>query len=176
MKHSFTRWGSALLASLAIAGCGGGSSSDPVVPASLSATIAAASAQAANDSASNTSAPFTVLQSAGVPAVTIAGAPKVNFSVFSDGKVVTGLTAANFRFAIAKLVPGTNGEADQWVSYISNTVAGKTGFGPGGVPVLKSAPQASAETAVAAQLTYNPDGYYTYTMSRDVTKGGRNHV
>lgn len=170
MKHSFTRWGSALLASLAIAGCGGGSSSDPVAPAaSLSATIAAASAQAANDSASNTAAPFTVLQSAGVPAVTIAGAPKVNFSVFSDGKVVTGLTAANVRFAIAKLVPGANGEADQWVSYISNTVAGKAGFGPGGVPVLKSAPQASAESAVAAQLVYNPDGYYTYTMSKDVT-------
>ncbi|MCF8157075.1 MAG: cytochrome C, partial [Rhodoferax sp.] len=86
MKHSFTRWGSALLASLAIAGCGGGSS-DTVAPvaASLSATIAAASAVAANDTASNTAAAFTVLQSAGVPAVTIAGAPKVNFSVFSDG-------------------------------------------------------------------------------------------
>ena len=170
MKHSFTRWGSALLASLAIAGCGGGSS-DTVAPvaASLSATIAAASAVAANDTASNTAAAFTVLQSAGVPAVTIAGAPKVNFSVFSDGKVVTGLTNTNVRFAIAKLVPGTNGEADQWVSYVSVAKAGAAGFGPNGTPTLKSAPQATTDSSVATQLVYNPDGYYTYTFAKDVT-------
>ena len=171
MKHSFTRWGSAVLATLVIAGCGGGGSSDPVAPpaASLSSTIASASALATNDTAVNTSAPFTVLQSAGVPAVTIAGAAKVNFSVFSDGKVVTGLNNTNVRFAIAKLVPGTNGEADQWVSYVTGAKAGAAGFGPGGTPALKSAPQATTDTSVATQLVYNPDGYYTYTFAKDVT-------
>ena len=171
MKHSFTRWGSAVLASIAIAGCGGGSSDTAAPPAaSLSATIAAASAVAANDTASNTAAPFTVLQSAGVPAVTIAGAPKVNFSVFSDGKVVTGLTNTNVRFAMTKLIPGTNGEADQWVSYVSVAKAGAAGLGPNGAPALATAPQATTDSSVATQLVYNPDGYYTYTFAKDVTK------
>jgi len=38
--------------------------------------------------------------------------PIVNFTVFSDGVVRTGLTLSNVSFAIAKLVPGVNGEID----------------------------------------------------------------
>ena len=155
----------------AIAGCGGGGGGGTTAPAlPANQVIASASAIASNDTAINSSASFTVLQNAGVPAVTINSPPKVNFTVFSDGAVKTGLTTSNVRFAIAKLVPGSNGEPDQWVNYITKQVAGKAGFGPNGTPVLTSAPQATTDTAAAAtQLVYNADGYYTYTFTTDIT-------
>ena len=170
MRLSITRWGMTLVAALAIAGCGGGGGGTaPITPtATVSSTIATAAAVAANDSSVNVSAPFTVLQNAGVSAVTVNSPPVVNFTVFSDGKVVTGLTTTNVRFAMAKLVPGTNGNPDQWVSYVSKTVKSVAGYGPGGVPALASATQATTDTAAATQLVYNPDGYYTYTFSTDV--------
>ena len=171
MRHSLLRWGTGLLACLAIAGCGGGGGDTavtPPTPQTLSEVIKAAAANAANDSAVNTGAAFTVLQNAGVPAVTVNSPPVVKFSVFSDGKVVTGLTNANVRFAMAKLVPASNGNRDQWVSYVFKTVKSVAGNGPGGVPVLASAPQATTDTSTVAQLVYNADGYYTYTFSTDV--------
>jgi len=171
MKHSLLRWGSGLLACVAIAGCGGGGGDSAVAPATpqtVSAVIQAAAINSSNDSAVNTSAPFTVLQNAGLSAVTVNSPPVVKFTVFSDGKVVTGLTNTNVRFAIAKLVPGTAGNPDQWVSYVTKSVAGKAGYGPNGSPALASAPQATTDTSTAAQLTYNADGYYTYTFSTDI--------
>ncbi|MDO9283855.1 MAG: OmcA/MtrC family decaheme c-type cytochrome [Aquabacterium sp.] len=98
----------------------------------------------------------------------MASPPKVNFAVFSDGAIKSGLTTANTRFAIAKLVPGTNGDPDQWVSYIYRTETAAAGAGPGGTPVLASAKQATTDTAAASQLVYNEDGYYTYTFSTDI--------
>jgi len=171
MKHSLLRWGSGLLACVAIAGCGGGgggSADVPATPQTVSAVIQAAAINSSNDSAVNTSAPFTVLQNAGLSAVTVNSPPVVKFTVFSDGKVVTGLTNTNVRFAIAKLVPGTAGNPDQWVSYVTKSVAGKAGYGPNGSPALASAPQATTDTSTAAQLTYSADGYYTYTFSTDI--------
>ncbi|MDR3368968.1 MAG: OmcA/MtrC family decaheme c-type cytochrome [Rhodoferax sp.] len=171
MNQSITRWSWALLASMAIAGCGGGGGGGSTTTATgtaVSSAIFAAAALPSNDSATNSSASFTVLQAAGVPAVTINSPPVVNFTVFSGGKVVTGLTTSNVKFAIAKLVPGTNGDPDQWVNYISKTVNGAAGFGPNGTPVLASATQATTDTASATQLVYNPDGYYTYTFTKDI--------
>ena len=127
---SLTRWGSAALVAFAMAGCGGDGGGDaPVTPptASVKEQISAAAAVPANDTASNSSSAFTVVQGAGVTAVTVpasaspttaASLTKVNFSVFSDGKVVSNLATSNVSFAIAKLVPGTNGNPDQWVNYI----------------------------------------------------------
>jgi OmcA/MtrC family decaheme c-type cytochrome len=147
----------------AIAGCGGGGggTAAPALPANQ--VIASASAIPSNDTAINSSASFTVLQNAGFPAVTVNSPPVVNFTVFSDGAVKTGLTTANVRFAIAKLVPGINGEPDQWVNYISKNVVG---IAPA---KLASAPQATTDTATPKQLVYNPDGYYTYTFTTDIT-------
>ena len=165
------RWGAALFVVAAIAGCGGGgggSAEVPVVPSAVSEAIAKASALASNDTAVNPSAPFAVVQGAGVPAVTINSPPVINFAVFSDGKIKTGLTTTNARFALAKLVPGSDGNPDQWVSYVVKQVSAKAGFGPGGTPVLASAPQATTDTAAATQLVYNPAGYYTYTFSTDI--------
>lgn len=165
---------------LALAGCGGGSGGSsepapaPAPAASLQQTLLQAAAVTANDTATNSASAFAVLQSAGVPAVTVLSPPKVNFTVFSDGAVKQGLALANVSFAIAKLVPGTNGNPDQWVNYIYRTETATPGVGPGGKPVLATAQQATTDSKqtdaalAAAQLVYNPDGYYTYTFRTDI--------
>lgn len=181
MKFSTIRWGVTALVVAALTACGGGggdSGGGPVVPpptTGLGATLASAAAKADNDTATNTASAFKVLQDAGVPAVVVKGGPpKVNFTVFSDGAVKTGLTNTNVRFAIAKLVPGTNGEIDKWSSYVYRTESTATapnnvGSGAGGKPVLASAVQATTDPNSAAQLVWNSDGYYTYTFSTNIT-------
>jgi OmcA/MtrC family decaheme c-type cytochrome len=162
-----------------MAGCGGGGGgTDTSQPAASSSAVAgalvAASAVAANDTATNGSAPFATVQAAGITPVTITGAPKVSFAVFSDGKLKTDLAITNVSFAIAKLIPATNGNPDQWVNYIYRKETSTAGVGPGGVPALASAMQATTDTKqtdaalLAAQLVYNPDGYYTYTFKTDI--------
>lgn len=190
MQHSLFRWATAALASLAIAGCGGGGGGGTAVPptpetgTAVNAAITAASASPGNDTSTNPTAAFTVLQNAGLPAVTVNSPPKVNFTVFSDGAVKTGLALSNVRFAIAKLVPGTNGNPDQWVSYISTIKTAATGTGPGGVASPKAtAKQATTDGAMSleevaaaelvGQLTYNPDGYYTYAFKTDITDSSK---
>lgn len=185
MKPSLFRWGTALLAALAMAGCGGGGGgtaavTPPTTGTSVSTAITTAAAAAANDTATNPTAAFTVLQAAGVPAVTINSPPKVNFAVFSDGAVKKDLALSNVRFIIAKLVPGTNGNPDEWKSYISVRKTATAGVGPGGAASPRAvAMQAttdgsmSLEEVAAAnlvgQLTYNADGYYTYAFKTDIT-------
>ena len=137
-------------------------------PATLQEVISAAAATPANDSATNSAAPFAVLQAAGVPTVTVNSPPVINFAVFSDGAVKTGLTNTNVRFAIAKLVPGADGNPDQWVSYVYRRETAAATVGPNGAPVLRTAMQATTDTSTAAQLTYNADGYYTYTFATDI--------
>ena len=178
MKHSLARWGIVGLLAAAVAGCGGGGGSSPAVPVApvvaANSAIAAASALAANDTASNAAAPFTVVQSAGISAVVVNGAPKVNFAVFSNGAVKADLKIADVSFAIAKLVPGSNGNPDQWVNYIYRKETAATGVGPGGKPVLASAMQATTDAKqtdaalLAAQLVYNADGYYSYTFKTNI--------
>ena len=178
MKHSLARWGIVGLLAAAVAGCGGGGGSSPAVPVApvvaANSAIAAASALAANDTSSNAAAPFTVLQSAGIAAVVVNGAPKVNFAVFSNGTVKADLKITDVSFAIAKLVPGSNGNPDQWVNYIYRKETAATGVGPAGKPALASAMQATTDAKqtdaalLAAQLVYNADGYYTYTFKTNI--------
>ena len=183
MNFSVVRCGMAALIAVFVASCGGGSSSSSGAPPSvgippaataLAAAVNAAAALAANDSATNSSAAFAVLQGAGVSAVTVNSPPKVNFTVFSDGAVKQGLTLNDVSFVIAKLVPGVDGEPDQWVNYIYRTEKATAGVGPNGVPALKTAQQATADgkqtdaALKAAQLVYNADGYYTYTFKTDI--------
>ena len=178
MKNTLFRWGTAGLVALAMAGCGGGGggagSTPPPAAGSVLDALVTASALATNDTASNSSAPFTVLQSAGVPAVTIDSPPKVNFAVFSDGKLKTDLTITNVSLAIAKLVPGSSGDPDQWVNYIYRKETASAGVGPGGVPAQASAMQATTDAKqtdaalLAAQLVYNAGGYYTYSFKTDI--------
>jgi len=172
----------AVLAALTIAGCGGGGGGTAPAPGpatSVKQAIDAAAAVAANDTSINSNAPFTAVQAAGVPAVTINSPPKLNFAVFSDGKVVQNLTITNVTAAIAKLVPGTNGDIDLWTNYIYRTESTATGANhvgplPGNLPVLASAVQATADgkqtdpALLAGQLVLNPDCYYTYTFKTDI--------
>jgi OmcA/MtrC family decaheme c-type cytochrome len=187
MKLKLVRYGTAALAAIAmaLAGCGGGGgggdgSTDTTAPPPpaqpVQQALSSAAALAANDTATNPTAAFSVLQTAGVPVVTINSPPKVNFAVFTDGAIKQGLALSNVSFVLAKLVPGTNGDPDKWVSYTyrtESTASGTAKTGPNGVPVLASALQATSDTkltgtAALTQLVYNPDGYYTYNFSTDV--------
>jgi OmcA/MtrC family decaheme c-type cytochrome len=183
VRNYWLRTSAAVLFALAVAGCGGGGGGDtapvggdtpPGGSAPLKSAIDAAASSPANDTSQNSTASFTVLQNAGLPAVVVTGPPKVNFAVFSDGRAKTDLVLSNVSFAIAKLVPGTNGDLDQWVSYVSRTETAAAGVGPNGTPVLPTAKQATTDSKqtdpalAAAQLKLNPEGYYTYTFRTDI--------
>ncbi len=107
-----------------------------------------------------------------VSSVTIASPPVVTFSVVdgsgnpvvglgnkskSSTATVAGLT--NLSFALAKLVPGTNGSPSRWVSYIVTTVPTTT---------AASAPTRPS-TDNTGTLVDNGDGSYSYTFYRDIT-------
>ena len=187
MKRSMVRWGAAVIVLAALAGCGGGGSNGvatapqpaPVPPPTtpLGTVIAAAAANPANDTSTNSSSAFKVLQTAGVPAVTVAGPPVVRFTVFSNGQVKTGLTLADMSFAIAKLVPESNGNPARWQSYVSRVenTSGASNVGPvppGGTAVLPQALQATTDPKPAGQpnqLVYDPNGFYVYTFSTNIT-------
>jgi len=188
------RWGSLVAAGLlsfTLYGCGSSDNAVVVPPpvvvpptaTNTAAVIAAEAAKAANDSATNQTAPFTVMSTAGLVPVTINSKPVVNFSIFSDGAVKTGLTTSNVRFALSKLVPGANGSPAQWVNYywgndtlaagMDGAVQKADGSWTEGTSVIKVADQAKARSSstdprVATQLVYNADGYYTYTFDTDV--------
>jgi len=166
------RWFLALGFAAVLAACGGSDGGDDngggvAPPGSLKATIDAAAANPANDTSTNSSASFTVLQNAGVPAVTVNSPPIVKFTVFSDGGVVKNLTTANARFAIAKLVPASGGNPAEWWNYVYRTETATPGVGPGGNPVLPSAMQATTDSG--GKLAWNDDGYYVYTFGTDIT-------
>ena len=177
--RTFSLWGAAALVLAALAGCGSGDDEEatpapPPPTATVQEKLAAAAALPENDTSTNSSASFTAVQDAGVPAVTINSPPKVNFTVFSDGKVKSDLAITSVRFAIAKLVPGTDGNPDQWVNYIYTKETAAATVGPGGKPVLPTAMQATTDgkqtdpALLAAQFVYNSDGYYTYTFKTDI--------
>jgi OmcA/MtrC family decaheme c-type cytochrome len=173
--NSSMKWvGAAALVLATLSGCGGGSdpSAPPPATTPVGQAIATAAALPANDSATSANSAFKVVQSAGVPAVIVNGAPVVNFAVFSDGLAKRDLALSNVSFAIAKLVPGVNGDIDRWVSYVYRTETAAAGFGPGGTPVLPTALQATNDpkpAGLANQLVFNQDGYYTYTFSTNIT-------
>jgi len=180
MKTSYLHLAAAPLLALVLAACGGGDGGDdaggapPPPPDSAKTLIAAAAADKANDVSARPAAALDVVQKAGVPAVVVGKPTKVNFTVFSNGGVVRSLALTNVSFVIAKLIPGVNGEIDQWVNYVYRTETPAAGApGPGGVPVLAKAMQATTDPKpagmAATQLVYNDDGYYTYTFSTDIT-------
>lgn len=190
MKHQMTRWGTAMLMAVALAGCGGGGSDSTPAPSpapgssAVKDRIAAAAALATNDTATNPSAAFSVLNDAGVPAVTVNSPPKVNFTVFSNGAVKSDLKIASVSVIIAKLVPGSNGNPDEWQSYTHRTrdaakPSATVKYTPEMLATLTNPAYPKQTTAgvdpkqtdaalLAQQLVYNPDGYYTYTFSTDI--------
>src|SRR5512141_2465517 len=109
--NKWLRAGAAAAIALIVAGCGGGGGGSDTgtggggTPAtSVKQAIDNAAASPANDTSVNSTAPFSVVQQAGVPAFTTAGAtPKVNFAVFTGGQVKTDLKLTDVSFAVAKL-------------------------------------------------------------------------
>jgi len=108
-----------------------------------------------------------------INSVTIASPPVVNFTVKDGfGRGVTGLgnttksatatlpSLPNLSFALAKLVPGTNGGPSKWVSYIVTTVPTTTA----------AAAPTRPTTDNTGTLVDNGDGTYRYTFYRDVTQ------
>jgi OmcA/MtrC family decaheme c-type cytochrome len=94
----------------------------------------------------------------------IGSPPVVDFSLSDgNGNPVKNLPASAISFDFAKLVPGTDGNASAWQSYI-NTIE-EPGVGPGTEPQV----QAVTENGSAGTLVDNNDGSYTYTFALDVT-------
>jgi OmcA/MtrC family decaheme c-type cytochrome len=106
-----------------------------------------------------------------ITGVAISGPPVVKFELTDqNGALLQGLPAADLGFAIAQLVPGQNGSASQWNSYIYGTVA-PSGC-PTGVAACAKTPetQAMVEAATSGTFVDNGDGTYQYTFKKDITK------
>lgn len=177
-------------------GCGGGDdgATGPAGSAGTAGTPGApgsnatAAVKLANLSAADWS---NLAPTATVTKVTISSPPVVEFKVTdAAGNPVVGLanntsksataTVAgytNVAFALAKLVPGTNGSPSKWVNYAvfnAPTVAQKAGT----VAANASCDSTSSPTWCAGRpttdnqgtLVDNGDGSYKYTFLRDITK------
>lgn len=116
---------------------------------------------------------------ASVTSVSISSPPVVNFTVTTqDGTPIVGLGSTskrlaatkpgytNLSFALAKLVPGTNGAPSKWVSYIVTTVP--TYKSATDQTIVPSAPTRPT-TDNTGTLVDHGDGTYTYTFDRDIT-------
>jgi len=78
-----------------------------------------------------------------------------------DGFAITTLTSGNLRFNFAKLIPGTDGNASAWQSYINTTE--DPGVGPGTETTIQATSDRNGT------LVNNSDGTYTYTFVNSVT-------
>lgn len=100
-----------------------------------------------------------------ITGVTITSPPVVVFTLTErNGNPVKNLPAGAIGFTIAKLVPGTDGNASAWQSYVNQIEDPSTGPGPGTEPE----PQAITENGSLGTLVESPDGTYTYTFATDV--------
>jgi OmcA/MtrC family decaheme c-type cytochrome len=86
------------------------------------------------------------------------GAPTVSLTLTNDlGQGLAGLPAANIRFVIAQLTPGSNGGSREWQSYVTRSSSG--------IPNA----QATTETATNGTYVDNDDGTYEYTFANALT-------
>ncbi len=93
--------------------------------------------------------------------VRIGDSDEVDFSlVDDDGIALTGLTSANVRLHMAKLIPATDGNAAYWQSYFNRVKV------PAVNPENPSAIQATSERG--GELTDHGDGTYTYQFLADI--------
>jgi len=123
--------------------------------AASNATWAALAPQVTVQSVTISSPPvvkFKVTDASGNPVIGLGNASK------SSTATVAGL--ANLAFSLAKLVPGSSGSPNYWVSYIVTTVPTTTA----------AAAPTRPTTDNTGTLVDNGDGSYVYTFYRDVTK------
>jgi OmcA/MtrC family decaheme c-type cytochrome len=185
LKNRWINLGAASLFAIALAGCGGGGGGGDAGTAATGGTGGGTSGGGAAvnvapptgtpiDAAALTPTDFAALAPTGaVTGVSIASPPVVTFQITdANNRGIKGLgftsqnsTAAkpglsNLAFALAKLVPGTNGSPSKWVSYIVTTSPTTTA---GEAPTRPS-------TDNIGTLVDNGDGTYKYTFYRDITK------
>jgi OmcA/MtrC family decaheme c-type cytochrome len=111
-----------------------------------------------------------------ITAVTIdggTGTVTVSFKLFESANPlvpIAGVSSSSIRFTLAKLVPGTNGDADSWQSYINDEETKEPGD-PGTTPDGTTRVQADYERAntTGGVFTDNGDGTYSYQFSFDIT-------
>ncbi|MCJ7591040.1 MAG: hypothetical protein MUO51_06770, partial [Woeseiaceae bacterium] len=86
------------------------------------------------------------------------GAPTVSLKLTNDlNQGLNGLPAADIRFTLSQLSPGSGGGSSEWQSYITRT--------DGGIPNV----QADAERGSVGTFVDNGDGTYAYTFANDLT-------
>jgi OmcA/MtrC family decaheme c-type cytochrome len=97
---------------------------------------------------------------ASVTIPTASGKPVVAFKATDNnsGDAISGLPAADMRFALLKLVPATKGGNDTWVSYMAANATS--------VASMESA--VATPPAVSGVLVDNGDGTYVYTFAKNV--------
>ena len=103
---------------------------------------------------------------AAITAVRINSAPVVEFEIGdAAGRPIVGLPDSAISFAIARLLPGTDGNASHWENYlrIEETADGTA------PDVLATASQATTENGASGRLQDNNDGSYIYTFATDIT-------
>ena len=183
-RNRWISFGAASVLAIALTGCGGGDGSDDTVvdtppppPAATGTSVKVdvpPPTGAPIDAAAMTPAEFAALAPKGaVTSVSIASPAVVTFQLTdASNRGIKGLgftsqnaTAklpglSNLAFAMAKLVPGTNGAPSKWVSYVVTTSPTTT---TGEVPSRPT-------TDNIGTLVDNGDGTYKYTFYRDITK------
>ena len=148
----FLRGLAASLLALALVGCGGGGSGGGSAGAGASVPpvgFVSGPAALAASTALTTS----------ITGVSINSPPVVNFTVTNEaGLGMGGLTAADLRFNIAKLAPGSNGGPSTWQNYINRAVGG----------AVQGSQERSAAGYAFGLLIDHSDGTYTYTFATDI--------
>ncbi|MFM2066415.1 MAG: hypothetical protein RLZZ584_1324, partial [Pseudomonadota bacterium] len=100
-----------------------------------------------------------------VTAVRMAGKPSVDFAVVNQDQLgMTGLTAADLRFNIAKLVPGADGGPANWQNYINRSRGG----------AVQGSQERQASGFVFGTLVGHGSGAYTYTFATDISDPAAN--
>jgi OmcA/MtrC family decaheme c-type cytochrome len=141
-----------LLLASALSGCGGGGSGGG---ADSPGTAAAPGGSTISTAALTASTVLTM----NITGVSINSPPVVNFTVTNqDGVGMAGLTAADLRFNIAKLVPGSNGGPSAWQNYINRAVGG----------AVQGVQERSAAGFAFGTLVGNGAGGYIYTFATDI--------
>lgn len=103
---------------------------------------------------------------ASITGVTVASQPVVTFKITDgNGNAVKNLPADSIDFSFVKLIPGTDGNASAWQSYINEEMQPGTG-GTG----TESTILASSEKGTEGVLIDNDDGTYQYTYAINVTQ------
>ena len=156
--RSSSRWiglAAAGLFAVALAGCGGGSGGATASPPSLPPVIDTGAAALAKSSALDIR----------VDSATVGQRPVVEFTVTNqDGAGMTGLTAADLRFNIAKLLPGSNGAASGWQNYINEAQGG----------AVQASQESVAPGHAFGTLTGLGSGRYRYAFATDITDPAAN--